>query len=83
MSFKCRYCDGLKQWYGNAPLPRPLVIGDKGLTERHCGFEGAKWPRYEFLCPICFEPVAKDGDQARDLAPETKDDDGGKEAPQD
>ena len=49
----CRYCLGLQRWEGDAPLPFPLTIFDKGLTELHCGYDGAPSPRFRFECPIC------------------------------
>jgi hypothetical protein len=49
----CRYCLGLQRWEGDAPLPFPLTIFDKGLDELHCGYDGAPSPRFRFVCPIC------------------------------
>jgi hypothetical protein len=49
----CRYCGGLKTWTGDAPLPPPIVLGYRGLTEIHCGHDGAASPRFTFWCPVC------------------------------
>jgi hypothetical protein len=53
LGLKCRYCNDLVRWDGNAPLPEPLWYGDKGLYELHCGYEGAPTPRFTFICPVC------------------------------
>ncbi len=49
----CVRCRGLSEWVGDAPLPHPIVLGSKGLTEHHCGFDGSKSPRFTYVCPDC------------------------------
>ena len=49
---KCRYCNGLKRWHGDSPIPEPIGICDVGLKEHHCGYEGATSPRFSFSCPV-------------------------------
>jgi hypothetical protein len=50
---QCRYCHDIIRWDGDAPLPEPLRLGDKGLYELHCGYDGAPSPRFTFTCPVC------------------------------
>ena len=61
----CRYCYDIRQWVGDAPIPHPLALGDRGMIEMHCGYDGAPaerriehfmkelQPRFAFRCPIC------------------------------
>jgi len=51
--YKCRYCHDIKEWIGDAPLPEPLRLGDKGIVEIHCDYPGAPSPRFTFTCPVC------------------------------
>ena len=49
---ECRYCGGLKRWNGDV-LPEPLRLGEVGILEAHCGYDGAPSPRFSFVCPVC------------------------------
>jgi len=55
----CHFCNDIREWEGDAPLPYPLTIWTQGVVEHHCGFEGAKPPRFSFRCPEC---MPKTGD---------------------
>ena len=49
----CDYCNNIKFYEGDAPLPDPITLGTIGLTEHHCGYKGAPSPRFTFKCPYC------------------------------
>ena len=50
---RCKYCNDIKRWEGDPPLPYPIRFGHEGLEEIHCGYEGAPSPRFRFICPRC------------------------------
>ena len=54
---ECRYCGGLKRWNGDV-LPEPLRLGEVGILEAHCGYDGAPSPRFSFVCPVCNDGYA-------------------------